>query len=227
MDTALATPLPHDLLWLTDQHALTPVGPAPDWLTEHWHSGLPVVVRREHTAAGQIPVGARGPARHQRLAGYVARPAIIRRLPPEALTRAQAWQMPWAASPYAALAALRALAPLLDATGLPWGPTGSVGYALATRTLHILHAGSDLDLLLRAPVPLTDAQRQALRHAVTSGPCRIDLQINTPLGGVAFTEWDRNPQLSLLRTAHGPHLVRCPWRDNSHLTPSKGNASCN
>lgn len=39
-----------------------------------------------------------------------------------------------------------------------WGVTGSTGYALATE-IPVLHAASDLDLLIRAPQPL---DREAL-----------------------------------------------------------------
>jgi hypothetical protein len=48
----------------------------------------------------------------------------------------------------------RRLSPSPYTAGRGWGITGSTGYALATE-IPVLHAASDLDLLIRAPQPLT------------------------------------------------------------------------
>jgi hypothetical protein len=47
-----------------------------------------------------------------------------------------------------------------------WGITGSTGYALATG-IPVIHADSDLDLLIRAPQPIS---RTLLRMAVAAQP---------------------------------------------------------
>ncbi len=52
----------------------------------------------------------------------------------------------------------RGYRPHLTPLARGWGVTGSTGYALATE-IPVLHAASDLDLLIRAPQPL---DREAL-----------------------------------------------------------------
>ncbi len=90
-----------------------------------------------------------------------------------------------------------------------WGVTGSTGYALATE-IPVLHAASDLDLLIRAPQPL---DREALREwlaRVAQLPCRADTQVETPYGAFAPNEWLRDGR-ALLKTSHGARLTATPW----------------
>ncbi|ECG0042021.1 phosphoribosyl-dephospho-CoA transferase, partial [Salmonella enterica] len=49
---------PHDLIWLNARDALEDV--TESWVDTVWHSGLPVVVRRDVDAQGRVPVGVRG-----------------------------------------------------------------------------------------------------------------------------------------------------------------------
>ncbi|ECC7020944.1 phosphoribosyl-dephospho-CoA transferase, partial [Salmonella enterica] len=46
---------PHDLIWLNARDALD--GIIESWVDDVWHSGLPVVVRRDVDAQGRVPVG--------------------------------------------------------------------------------------------------------------------------------------------------------------------------
>ena len=41
--------------------------------------------------------------------------------------------------------------------------------------------------------------------------CRVDLQLETPLGGVALGEWAGGAARVLVKTAEGPRLVSDPW----------------
>ncbi|KAB8058278.1 malonate decarboxylase holo-ACP synthase, partial [Janthinobacterium sp. FT14W] len=111
----------------------------------------------------------------------------------------------------AALDALRQVAPLLDATGWAWGPTGGVGFALASG-LPVLRADSDLDLVLRIAAPPDGAQADALRAiAATVTACRLDMQIDTGHGGFAYAEWAAGRGRVLLKTDQGPVLTATPW----------------
>ena len=107
---------------------------------------------------------------------------------------------------------LRALAPKLDALGWSWGPTGGAGFALASG-LPVLHADSDLDLVLRMPNAPSAAQRDQLAHVLAETECRVDLQIDTGRGGFAWRDWLASPRQTLLKTDHGPHLVADPWSE--------------
>ena len=194
-------PQPHDLLWGMTPSALP--ADAPAWAAQVLAAGQPVVVRRALCAAGWVAVGVRGQGRAQRLGAEMRLADIRRQLSPEALR----WQ---GASHWPALQALASVAPVLDAFGLEWGPTGGVGYQLATG-VDVLHAASDLDLVIRTAKPLARAKARELLDILDCGPCRIDVQLETPAGAVALREWAGNALRVLLKNAHEVCLVSDPW----------------
>jgi phosphoribosyl-dephospho-CoA transferase len=108
------------------------------------------------------------------------------------------------------LQALASVAPVLDTTGLAWGPTGGVGYQLATET-GVLHLASDLDVVVRTPHPLARAKARELLDILDCAPCRIDVQLETPAGAVALREWAGVARRVLLKSPHGARLVVDPW----------------
>ena len=77
--------------------------------------------------------------------------------------------------------------------------------------MEVVHADSDLDLLLRTPQPLARVQARELLDILDCAPCRIDLQLETPAGAVALREWAGCARRVLLKSAHGPRLVSDPW----------------
>lgn len=205
----MSAPRPHDLLWLRDSSALDAIKAS--WVSQFWHPDLPVVVRRDHRESGLIPIGVRGERREQRAAGWINPAEIIRVVTPETLAeRARLLDSPFSA--YAPVSA----AMKLSETAWPWrwGITGSTGYALATQQ-PVLHAASDLDLVIRAPQPLPrDILQQWQTRTDTLG-CRVDTQIETPSGAFALNEWLREGRV-LLKTDMGPILTASPWsRENS------------
>ncbi|MFJ4385891.1 malonate decarboxylase holo-ACP synthase [Pseudomonas sp. NPDC089408] len=194
-------PRPHDLLWGMPVSGLP--AEAPQWARDVLASGQPVVVRRAMCEAGWVAVGVRGQGRAQRLGAFMRAADIQRQQAPETLR----WQTQ---SPWPALQALASVTPVLNGSGLAWGPTGGVGYQTATG-IEVLHAGSDLDLLLRTPQPLDRAQARELLDILDCAPCRIDVQLETPEGAVALREWAGFARRVLLKSAHGPRLVGDPW----------------
>ncbi|MFZ4878403.1 malonate decarboxylase holo-ACP synthase [Janthinobacterium sp. Mn2066] len=194
---------PHDLLWARE---LPKDSALPEWLCPQWLSMAPLVVRRAPAASGRIAVGLRGMARSERHAAEIEASAVLRCVTPEML----AAKVPaWLDCP--AIEALHRLKPLLDATGWQWGPTGGVGFALASG-LPVLRADSDLDLLLRMERP-PDAMQAAALHGIAASvtACRLDLQIDTGCGGFAYAEWAAGRSRVLLKTDHGPVLTASPW----------------
>ena len=176
---------PHDVLWGLTPDALPAEPPA--WAVAIAQAGLPVVVRRAAPESDRIPAAAR------------------RQLPPEALRISSDCRDLPVFSP------LAFIEPLLDDLGLPWGPTGAAGYELASGW-PALHAGSDLDLLIRCATPLSRDQARALLAALQAQAlCRLDILLETPLGGVALADWAGSAPRVLLKTATGPRLVRDPW----------------
>lgn len=93
--------------------------------------------------------------RDQRAAARVQRENIVRTVSPETLAdRQQLLRSPFVSQPPVQAAISLTLHPW----PWRWGITGSTGYALATE-IPVLHAASDLDLLIRAPQPIA---REAL-----------------------------------------------------------------
>ena len=103
---------------------------------------------------------------------------------------------------------LHAVRPLLDDTGLRWGPTGSVGFELATG-VPTATTESDLDLLVLLPDGSPGAMTLliALHRELRSLAARVDCQIETPCGAVALAELVSGQSDIMVRTAAGPRLV--------------------
>jgi phosphoribosyl-dephospho-CoA transferase len=210
-DCARIMPRAHDLLWVADTAGLSSDCPLPSWATPDWLAGAPLVVRRERVIDPDcIPVGLRGQTRSQRHKAYLSRQAVVKCVAPELLAAGQAWSGPHQLGAFPAIEALVSLAPSLTATGLPWGPTGSVGFALASGLL-VLRAESDLDLVVRAFKPLTAKQTALLLALRSSSICKIDLQIDTGHGAFSLSEWVHGYRRVLLKTDVGPFLTDDPW----------------
>jgi phosphoribosyl-dephospho-CoA transferase len=93
--------------------------------------------------------------------------------------------------------------------GLAWGPTGSVGFELATGTA-VVGPASDLDVVVRAPEPWSHVRARELADDLARLPVRVDTQLDTPSGAVALAEYARGGRV-LLRTPDGPKLTNDPW----------------
>lgn len=201
----------HDLLWMADGAAFTASEPLPEWVNADLLTHAPVVVRREQMPDhGIVPVGIRGGMRNERFKGYLRRDRIVRCVTPEMLARDAFLRDRLHFTHFPAMIALDSLASCLDATGLRWGPTGGVGFSLATVSAAI-HIDSDLDLLVRADVPLTATQMRLLKRISAYSGCRIDMQVDTGIGAFSFTEWARNTGTVLLKTDCGPFITKDPW----------------
>ncbi|MCG1034009.1 MULTISPECIES: malonate decarboxylase holo-ACP synthase [Leclercia] len=195
---------PHDLIWLTTRDALEDI--QEPWVDAAWHTGLPVVVRRDVEGSGRIPVGVRGLKREQRAAGWVNPHQIARVVSPEQLSAEESLlRSPFITQPPVQVAVQ------LSRISWPWtwGITGSTGYALATG-IAVIHAASDLDLLIRAPQPLSRTDLLSWQSQLEGALCRADTQVETPLGGFALNEWLRDGK-TLLKTDRGPRLTANPW----------------
>ncbi len=195
---------PHDLIWLTNREALD--GVDEPWVETVWHPDLPVVVRRD-VDEERIPVGVRGIRRDQRAAGWTHASQVVRVVSPEQLVDSNdLLRSPFISQPPVQVALQLAQ----QAWPWVWGITGSSGYALATG-IPVIHASSDLDLLIRAPQPLSRALLLRWQTPLNHALCRVDTQVDTPLGGFALNEWLRDGRV-LLKTSRGPRLVSDPWR---------------
>ena len=189
---------PHDLLRVTGPTALP--ADAPAWALNALSDTPWVEVRRDRAPDGYLPVGVRGASRSERYGTLVAAADVLETAPPETLTDVPGRNLP-------AIQALRGLRPVLDDAGLPWGPTGSVGFELATGH-PAATSTSDLDLLVRiSDLRCALPALVSLDHAFDSVECRVDCQVETRCGAAALTELvDGRPEV-MVRTADGPCLV--------------------
>jgi phosphoribosyl-dephospho-CoA transferase len=198
------TARPHDLLWLTDSDALEDV--SEEWVASQWQPRLPVVVRRDVNHDGRIPVGVRGMRRDQRAAGWANAAKIKRLVSPEDLASRDLLVK----SPFVSMPPVQGAIQLaLREWPWIWGITGSCGYALATE-VPVLHADSDLDLLIRCPQRVERESLLEWQAVIGQLLCRADTQIETPQGAFALAEWLRDGRV-LLKTNRGPEIVTDPW----------------
>jgi phosphoribosyl-dephospho-CoA transferase len=201
---------PHDLVWLDRSDAFQAAGELPAWLDGAWLARAPLVVRRAAVSAGRVPVGARGLQRNARCAGHAQAGAVVRHVSPAMLAQSLPDCVDRAAAALPCVAALLSLAPRLDALGVDWGPAGGTGFWLASG-LPVLRPSSDLDLLVRAPTRLDPAIVAALCALQEAARCRLDIQVDTGIGGFALAEYTGGARRTLLKTAHGPRLLADPW----------------
>lgn len=196
----------HDLLRLRD---LQRFDEEPAWVRDAFSRAPFAVVRRAQSAPRYIAIGVRGSARNERYGTWASADEIDDVVSPEALVSADG-----SLRALPAFAAFDALRRDRLFASLGWGPTGSVGFELAT-SVPVATESSDLDLLIRMPnyLPIDEARRiQASldTHATRAG-IRIDAQLETPSGGVALSEYASGKARVMARHACGPRLVTDPW----------------
>ena len=209
----LGPPAPtHNLLRVRDPMALTFYDPAPAWVEPTLKETPWVVVRRGYVQGGMIPVGVRGMTRAQRFAALLAMADIAEQVSPEELTDFRSVLQPTRRDAVPALAALARVAPILERRGYRWGPSGSVGFELASGAATAT-ASSDLDVILRQAHRLESHEADALQAALVeaAAPARIDVLLEMQHGGVSLADFAARPAHVLVRTPHGARLVGDPW----------------
>ena len=201
---------PHDLLRL---RRLPSFDGEPDWVRAAFAAAPFAVVRRAQSALGVIAIGVRGNGRAQRYGTWAEAADVEAAIAPEDLALSLSADAERRALPaFALYAALRHEARCLDA--FSWGPTGSVGFELVS-SMPTVTATSDLDLLIRMPQTLsreraTQILSELESHAHSSG-IRVDVQLETPAGGIALAEWAAGKPRVMARHAQGPQLIADPW----------------
>ena len=191
---------PHDLLRVSGPAAL-PID-SPEWVVRALRFVPWVVVRRDSAPEGLVAVGVRGFTRSERFGTTVAQEQVVEAVAPEALAHRAAPERD-----LPALRTLRLVRVLLDDSGLAWGPTGSVGFELATGQSTVT-TDSDLDVVIRVS-SLGDALPLlgTLHREFCSLAARVDCHIETFSGALALAELVGSQHEIMLRTTEGPRLV--------------------
>jgi phosphoribosyl-dephospho-CoA transferase len=204
---------PHDMLRLTSGVRLRHEESTPAWVPTSLALAPWVVVRRARGPAGLIPVGVRGRTRAERFAALLAQDAVAARVTPEDLIAERVWHHMPRARRLGSLRVLDAVDELFSSLGLVWGPTGSVGFELATGVAAVGTA-SDLDVVVRAPEPWPLESAREIADHLNWLLTRVDAQLDTPAGAVMLSEYARGDRV-LLRTPDGPRLTWDPWQETT------------
>ncbi|MBY0062929.1 MULTISPECIES: malonate decarboxylase holo-ACP synthase [Priestia] len=192
----------HDLLQLKEEAKLISYTPIPDWV-EHSLAKAPfVVVRRAVHRGSLIPVGVRGERRNQRFGAFVSEQNVKQRIRPEDLVslfqNVQSRNMP-------AIRALEKVAIIFEK--FVWGPTGSVGFELASGE-EVVTTTSDLDVLIRLSSYLSVKQAEMIVSKLKRCSVSVDVQVETEKGAFSLAEYAKGEETLLLRTVYGPSLVK-------------------
>jgi len=197
---------PHDLLNIKPDGL--GIGECSAWIGSALKKAPFVVVRRAPQVGAHIPVGVRGSVRTERYACMVPMIHILTCIKPEMLAQSKSWRQNRRFS-QEFLSALEVIDQVVGAYKLSWGPTGSVGFELGTG-IAVVSPASDLDFLLRADSYLPPSLIGELYHEMQRVEVKLDIQLETPQGAVALTEYLSGKQPFLLRTLAGPRLFTQP-----------------
>jgi phosphoribosyl-dephospho-CoA transferase len=195
---------PHDLVRVVNLGSLVFRQQAPEWVRAAIQRAPYVVIRRARSDNGLLPVGIRGVARKERFAAWIQENSIQGVVRPEDLAVRRSWEN----SPRITRCSLDLVNRLFRE--FSWGPTGSVGFELASGAA-VITSESDLDILVRVPERLALNHARQLHAALMAAPMRVDVQLETPVGAIALSEYAHRSNQILARTLDGPRLVSDPW----------------
>ena|SRR5271156_3656492 len=207
----IGDPQVHDLLRIDPDYLAAGSVAQPSWVTEPLRTCPWVVIRRAQAPAGQIAVGVRGTARGERWGGFYPKILIGKFVQPAellALARSSSWT-----SRTPALRVLQVVIERWQDFTLPWGPTGSVGFELASGR-QVTTEASDLDVAIRAPHRIAVQQARFLWDRVTGLQTKVDVRVETPECGFSLEEYVRTSSgRILLRYPEGPTFGDDPWNE--------------
>ena len=204
----IVKPKVHDLLKLRPDSLNGACIGAPAWVRQSLSSCPWAVVRRAQGPPGQIAVGVRGPSRNERWGSFLSTELIDRVVTPmDLLTVARASTSCFRTP---AFEVLQQLMERWCDFALPWGPTGSVGFELATGCLATT-SQSDLDIAIRAETRISLDQARWICERATGLPRRVDTRVETPECGFSLEEYARGSSTILLRYSEEARFGNDPW----------------
>jgi phosphoribosyl-dephospho-CoA transferase len=211
----IGDPQVHDLLRI-DPDCVTACSVAqPSWVRASLIACPWVVLRRTQAPVGQLAVGIRGTTRSERWGGFFAK-GLIREIvrPAELLILARSSTHTLRPPAFAALQQVIESGRDLK---LLWGPTGSVGFELATGR-PVTTEASDLDIAIWAPQRIVVAQARFLWDRVTGLQTKVDVRVETSECGFSLEEYVRTSSgRILLRYPDGLRLGDDPWNEPSNV----------
>ncbi len=170
----------HDIVRFQDRSVITFYETVPDWLYTRPASQHYAVARRMKTTASTVAIGIRGKERSERIAGFINEQDIEQVITPKSLVRNLAQYRDSPFYPF-----LSEVDTIIAPFRLEWGPTGSIGFELATG-IPVATEKSDLDMTVYVPPDLDYQLLEQLYEELQQCSFRIDVQIEFEDAGAAL-----------------------------------------
>lgn len=188
----------------------------PAWVNQRLGECPWVVVRRAGAPTGMIAVGVRGDTRSARWGGFTHQNAVKQVVEPNELLGLLRTSTVANRTPPIEL--LEKVIERWQGLTLPWGPTGSVGFELASG-YRVTTPHSDLDIAIRAPHWLSVELGRSLWERVMGLRPKVDVRVETSECGFALEEYVR--RLSTRILLHYPGGARVgddPWGERAPIS---------
>nr|WP_106782497.1 malonate decarboxylase holo-ACP synthase [Lysinibacillus timonensis] len=193
----------HDIVRFQGVESLEKSTSLPEWVREAASSQNFGVVRRMAVSNQIVPIGLRGTSRDQRVGTFIEKDNILEVIKPTDLVeRIDFYEEQ---SYYSSLKKIQDQFRVLD---LLWGPTGSVGFELAT-SITVTSKTSDIDLSIYLN-KLEDNLLEEVNAILNSLDKKIDIQIEVPgIGAILLYDYIKNASTGfIVRTQFGPQLCK-------------------
>ena len=173
----------------------------PTWATEFVEKVPYVVVKRGEEKTGMVPIGIRGTTRQQRFGCYMRQDNILQIYKPYELIECESNCSIWNE-----VAQLLAIIFETYSDRIAYGPTGSVGFELASGYEATTNS-SDLDLFIQPIQPLEIEVSKKILEQLLEINAKMDVTLETPIGYVALEEYCNGQAPYLVKTNKGELLV--------------------
>jgi phosphoribosyl-dephospho-CoA transferase len=209
----IANPRVHDLVQLSSDAVQLACFNSPDWVQPALTACPWVVVRRAQAPAGLIPIGVRGAARSERWAGFIPKDTIRKLVrPSQLLALAQSSSLCPRTPPFVTM---QQLIECWHGLALQWGPTGSLGFELATGCEATTYL-SDLDIAIYAEEKIPVEQARTLWELTLGLQTKVDVRVETLVCGFSLEEYARASSQILLRYPDCVQSGHDPWAKTQH-----------
>lgn len=196
----------HDIIKFTNIDKLKRYSSIPEWVYTTPSAFNFGVVRRMPISNKLIPIGLRGEGRAQRFGTYIHEDHIIEVIKPNSLVNRidefnDRFYYP----------TLKSIRDEFKKLNLTWGPTGSIGFEIATN-INVTSLKSDIDLSIYMEA-IDDELFMKVGEFLKSLDRKIDVQVEVPiLGAFLLNDYLKNQETGfIVRTPFGPQL--CKVRD--------------
>lgn len=196
----------HDIVKFTNIDKLKHFTVVPDWVFNTKSASNYGVVRRMPISNKLIPIGLRGKSREQRFGTYIHEENIVEVITPNSLVK---YIDEFSDRIYYPI--LKSIRDEFSKLHLSWGPTGSIGFEMATN-INVTSIRSDIDMTLYIE-SIDEELLTEVGRFINTFDKQIDVQIEIPIiGAFLLNDYTRNNETGfIIRTPFGPQL--CSLQD--------------